>query len=95
LGGAQPFGKAENKKYEFPDAFAIDDSATASYDEGDLVYVEHRDEEVEREVELTVEIEASYEQMDPSSFEILGISLVEPPDGFGIETQNNYEWPYK
>jgi hypothetical protein len=74
---------------------SYDDSGTASYDEGDLVYVEHRDEEVERAVDMVVEIEASYEQMDTESFEIIGISLIEPPDGFGIETQNNYDWPYK
>jgi hypothetical protein len=74
---------------------SYDDSATASYDEGDLVYVEHRDEEVEREVELVVEVEVSYEQMDTDSFEVIGISLVEPPDGFGVETQNDYDWPYK
>ncbi len=74
---------------------SYDDSATASYDEGDLVYVEHRDEEVERDVELVVEIEVSYEPMEADSFEIIGISLTEPADGFGIETQDNYDWPYR
>ena len=74
---------------------SYDDSATATYDEGDLVYVEHRDEEVERDVEMVVEIEVSYEPMVAESFEILSISLTEPPDGFGIETQDNYDWPYK
>jgi PIN domain len=74
---------------------SYDDSATASYDDGTLIYVEHRDEEVEREQELTVQIELSFEQMDPASFEIVYISLIEPSKGFGIETQNNHDWPYK
>lgn len=81
---------AEYKAY-----LSYDDSATASYDEGDLVYVEHRDEEVERDEELIVEIETTYEQMDPGSFEISNILLIQPSDGFGIETQDNYDWPYK
>lgn len=74
---------------------SYDDSATASYDEGTLVYVEHRDEEVDREAELTVEIEVSFEGMDPDSFEIIGISLISPSDGFGVETQSSQDWPYK
>ncbi|HEY2471373.1 MAG TPA: PIN domain-containing protein [Terracidiphilus sp.] len=74
---------------------SYDDSATAVYSEGDLMYVEHRDEEVERDVELGVEIEVAYEQMDPESFEILGVSLIDPRKGFGIKTQNNHDWPYK
>lgn len=74
---------------------SYDDSATAVYSEGDLMYVEHRDEEVERDVELVVEIEVSYEPMNPESFEILDITLTDPADGFGIETQSNYDWPYK
>jgi hypothetical protein len=74
---------------------SYDDSATASYDEGTLIYVEHRDEEVEREEELTVEIEVSFEKMDPTSFDIMGISLIKPSDGFGIETRDNHDWPYK
>jgi len=74
---------------------SYDDSATAVYSEGDLMYVEHREEQVERDAELVVEIEVSYEPMDAASFDILGISLIEPSDGFGIETRNNYDWPYK
>ena len=57
------------------------------------MYVEHREEEVERDVDLVVEIEVSYEPMDPESFKIVSTSLTEPSDGFGIETQNNYDWP--
>jgi len=71
------------------------DSATAVYSEGDLMYVEHRDEEVERNIELVVEIEVSYEPMKADSFKIISTSLTEPPDGFGIETQDNYDYPYK
>jgi hypothetical protein len=74
---------------------SYDDSATASYSEGTLVYVEHRNEEVEREQELTVEIEVMYEQMDPDSFEIISVSLVSPSDGFGVDTGDAHDWPYK
>jgi hypothetical protein len=74
---------------------SYDDSATASYDEGDLVYVEHRNEEVEREQELMVEIEVAYEDLEPDSFEIIGVSLTSPSDGFGIETEDAHDWPYK
>jgi hypothetical protein len=74
---------------------SYDDSATAVYSEGDLVYVEHREEEVQRDIDLVVEIEASYEQMDPSSFDIMSTSVIEPTDGFAIKTQNDYGWPYK
>jgi len=80
---------------EYKADLSYDDSATAVYSEGDLMYVEHRDEEVERDVELVVEIEVSFEPMNPDSFKIVSTSLTEPSDGFGIETQNNYDWPYK
>jgi hypothetical protein len=74
---------------------SYDDSSTASYDEGTLVYVEHKKEDVEREQELVVEVRVAYEQGDSDSFEITGISLTEPSDGFGIATQDDYDWPYK
>jgi hypothetical protein len=74
---------------------SYNDLGTASYDEGTLVYVEHRKEEVEREQELVVEVRVAYEQGDPNSFDIIGISLTEPSDGFGIKTQDEYDWPYK
>jgi len=57
---------------------SYNDSATASYDEGTLVYVEHRKEEVERDQELVVEVRVAYEQVDPDSFEIIDISLSDP-----------------
>ena len=74
---------------------SYDDSATASYDEGTLVYVEHKNEEVQREEQLMVEVQVAYERMDPDSFEIIEISLIQPSDGFGIKTQDDYDWPYK
>jgi hypothetical protein len=74
---------------------SYDDSATASYDEGDLVYVDHKEEDVERDVELTVEIEVFFEKMDPTTFEILYVSVTSPSDGFGIETALDDGWPYK
>ena len=59
------------------------------------MYVEHRNEEVERDEDLTVEIEVAYNPMNSGSFEIIAISLIESFDGFGIKTQDNCDWPYK
>jgi hypothetical protein len=80
---------------EYKADLSYNDSATASYSEGELVYVERRDEQIEDKQELTVQIEVMFEDMDPGSFEILGVSVIEPSDGFGIETQNARDWPYK
>jgi len=44
-----------------------------------LVYVEHKKEEVEREEQLMVEIQVTYEQRNPDSFDITDISLIQPP----------------
>jgi hypothetical protein len=74
---------------------SYNDLDTASYDEGTLVYVEHRNEEVEDELELIVGVEAQYEQLDPDTFEIIEVSLISPSDGFGIETQDARDWPHK
>ena len=74
---------------------SYNDLDTASYDEGTLIYAEHRNETVEREQELTVQIEAQYEHMEPDTFEIIGVSLTSPRDSFGIQTQDAGEWPYK
>jgi hypothetical protein len=75
---------------------SYDDPATASYDEGDLVYVQHREEDVtDREELLTAEVKVSFDEMDPQSFDITEIDLIEPDDSFGIETEDDYGWPYK
>jgi hypothetical protein len=76
---------------------SYNDSATASYDheDGTLMYVDRREEEVEGDEKLVVEVEVAYEDLDPDSFEIHSISLVEPSDGFGIQTQRARDWPYK
>jgi hypothetical protein len=78
-------------------ALSYNDSATASHDpeDGALLYVERREEEVEDEQELVVEVEVSYDGLDPATFEIMDVSLTEPSDGFGIETQDARDWPYK
>ena len=75
---------------------SYDDPATASYDEGDLVYIQHREEDVvDRDELLTVEVKVSFDDMDPQSFDITEIDLIEPDDSFGIETEDDYGWPYK
>jgi hypothetical protein len=77
---------------------SYDDPATASYDEGDLVYIQHREEDVfDREQQLTVEVKVTFDDMDPHSFKITEIDLIEPGDSYAIETEADYhdEWPYK
>ena len=77
---------------------SYDDPATASYDEGDLVYVQHREEDVfDRGQELTVEVKVTFDDVDPHSFKITETDLIEPGDSFAIETEEDYhdEWPYK
>ncbi len=77
---------------------SYDDPATASYDEGDLVYVQHREEDVfDRGQQLTVEVKVTFDDMDPHSFKIAEIDLIEPDDSYAIETDEDYhdEWPYK
>ena len=84
-----------NAKYS---AFlSYNDSGTAIYDreDGKVYYGDRKEEQVERETGLVVEVRASYERLDPKSFEIMDISLTQPPDGFGIETDFNYGWPWK
>jgi hypothetical protein len=72
---------------------SYDDPATASYDEGDLVYIQHREEDVvDREELLTAEVEVTFDNMDPHSFKITEIHLIEPGDSFAIETEDDYEY---
>jgi hypothetical protein len=33
--------------------------------------------------------------MDPDTFEIENIRLIDPSDGFGIQTEFDYDWPHK
>lgn len=84
-----------NVAIDYTAHLSYDDSATASYDEGALIYVEHKEEDVERDEELTVEIEAFFENMDPASFEIISTTVTSPSDGFGIKTALDDGWPYK
>jgi hypothetical protein len=60
---------------------SYNDLGTASYDseDGRLIYAERRREEVEREQKLVIEVRATYDQVDPGSFEIIDISLSDPP----------------
>jgi hypothetical protein len=76
---------------------SYNDSATAVYDseDGSVFYFDRKKERVEREQELVVEVEVAYNAFDPDSFEIMGVSVTDPPDSFGIETEENYDWPYK
>jgi hypothetical protein len=60
---------------------SYNDLGTASYDseDGRLIYAERRREEVEKEQKLVIEVRATYDQVDPGSFEIIDISLSDPP----------------
>lgn len=71
------------------------DSGSSIYSEGELVFADRKEEDVNREQELTVEIYITYERMDPDTFEIENIRLIDPSDGFGIQTEFDYDWPHK
>ena len=74
---------------------SYDDSATAVYSEGTLLYAEHREEEVYRKCTLSADVNVQFEHTDPAKFEIVDVSLVGGSDGFGIETERNHGWPWK
>ena len=59
------------------------------------MYVEHRDESVERQQELEVEVRVSFDRKDLDAVELLDITLTAPSKGFGIETEHNFGWPWK
>ncbi len=82
---------------EYKADLSYSDSSNAIYDseEKRLIYFETKHEHVEREIGLVVEVRVRYEQKDPNSFEIMDVSVTEPADGFGIETENSRDWPYK
>lgn len=73
------------------------DSATSVFDkETDrLIYAEDREEEVKRKVKLTVEVEVSFDEDNPDEVRIDSVTIVSPPEGFGIETSQAEDWPYK
>jgi hypothetical protein len=71
------------------------DSSSSIYSEGELVYADRKEETVEREQELTVEILVTYDQRDLETFEIENIIVTEPSDGFGIKTEDDHDWPHK
>jgi hypothetical protein len=85
-----------NFEAEYEAHLTYNDSSNAIYDseEKRLVYFDKKHEHVEREQDLVVEVRVSYEQMDPASFEVMEVSLTEPADGFGVETENSHDWPY-
>ena len=74
---------------------SYNDSATASYDEGELMYVERRDESVKRQQELEVEVRVSFDPKDLDTVDISDVSVTAPSKGFGIETEHNFGWPWK
>ena len=74
---------------------SYNDSATAGYDEGELVYIEHRDETMHRQTKLEVEVRLGFDRKDLSDTDIVEVSLTSPHKGFGIETRSNYGWPFK
>jgi hypothetical protein len=74
-----------------------EDSATASYDseDGRLIYVQDRIEEVQREQKLIVEVSVDFDRREPGRLKIADISLTHPSDGLGIEIERNYGYPWK
>jgi PIN domain len=71
------------------------DSSTSLYSKGKLVYGDEKEETVRREHGLTAEIFVTYKRMDPDTFEIENIWLIDPSDGFGIKSKVDHGWPDK
>lgn len=73
------------------------DSATSVPDKetGGYLYFEDREEEVNREAELTVQVEVSFDEDKPDELSIDSVAVVSPSGGFGIETSDANHWPYK
>jgi len=65
------------------------------YSEGILVYFEDRNEDVHRTYKVTVQVEVMFEHTDPDKFDIVAVSLIDMPKGFGIKTDFNEGWPWK
>ncbi|WP_263359619.1 PIN domain-containing protein [Acidicapsa ligni] len=82
---------------KFTAKLSYDDSATASYDreDGSLIYVEHRRESVDREASLTAEVRVQFDREAKTGVDHIEVSVVDPSDGFGIETSSNYGYPWK
>jgi len=76
---------------------SYNDLDTASYDpeDGALIYAKHREEKVEREELLMVEVQATLDPEELEFFDIQDISVIGPSGGFGIETEDAHERPYK
>jgi predicted nucleic acid-binding protein len=73
------------------------DSATSVRDKetGGFLYAEDREEDVERKVKLTVEVEVSFDEDDPDEVSIGSVNIVSPSGGFGIETSRALDCHYK
>ena len=73
------------------------DSSTGVWDSeaGRMMFMEERQEDVERDDEFIVDVHVTYQGADPKSFEIDQIELTEPREGYAIKTQDAADWPYK
>jgi hypothetical protein len=60
-----------------------------------LIFAEEREEDVQRTAKLTVEVEVSFDEDNPDDVRIDSVSVVSPSEGFGIETSQAADSPYK
>lgn len=60
-----------------------------------MIYAEEREEDVNRKVKLTVEIEVYFDEDNPNEVTIESVNIVSPSEGFGIETSRAADWPHK
>ena len=58
-------------------------------EEGQMLFVEQREDTVEREVELIAVVDVGFEGKDSEMFLIDSIQLVSPDEGYGIETDES------
>ena len=64
------------------------DSSTGVYDNEtkSMMFMEHKEETLDKEEEFVVEVKVEFEVFDPNSFKIDETSLVQPGDGYSVST---------
>jgi hypothetical protein len=78
-------------------SLSYDDSSTGSYDSEDtrMVFMDHVNETVSREEDLVVEVQVSFDGVDPDAFEVDDVNLVDPSGDQRVSTSKWEGYPWK
>jgi hypothetical protein len=81
----------------FDEHLSYDDSNTGIWDSEDeeMMFMDHKEETVQRTDELLVDVRVTFEGTDPGKFRIENVDLVEPARGYGITTPELEGYPWK